>query len=60
VIEARSRKFSSQNLAEAGREHAGPFCGITGVCIRLFMPHTQFLFKYLRIGSCIIDDVLTE
>jgi hypothetical protein len=31
AVEARTRKFSIQNLAEAGREHAGPVCGITGI-----------------------------
>jgi hypothetical protein len=33
VGEVKNRNFSSQNLAEATREHAGPFCGITGVCV---------------------------
>jgi hypothetical protein len=29
---------------KGGREHAGPFCGITGVCVRLFISYVQFLF----------------
>jgi hypothetical protein len=32
VVETRNRKFSSQNLAQAGREHAGPFSGICSFC----------------------------
>jgi hypothetical protein len=44
-------KFSSHNLAEAGRKHARAFCGITWVCVQLFIPHMQHLFECLGIGS---------
>jgi hypothetical protein len=48
---SEEQEVSSQNLAEAGEEYAGPFCRITGVGIALFIPHVQFLFKCLGIGS---------
>jgi hypothetical protein len=49
AVEARNRKFSSQNLAQAGRERAGPFCEICNLCSNV-----------LGYVPRIIDDVLTE
>jgi hypothetical protein len=56
AVEARNRKFFSHNLVQAGREHAGPFCWITGVCVRLRSP-TKILNHEEKCVSEVFLDV---